>query len=207
MGEGGTEVTDRPAAGGTAVLVPVKAFGEAKRRLSSALDPAARAALARRMAANVVAAAAPFAVAVVCDDEDVAAWAHEHGALVLHEPGRGLNGAVESGVEQLAAAGFGRVVVAHADLPRARTFTWVAAFAGITIVPDRRNDGTNVLCVPTDAGFRFTYGPGSFARHHAEARCVDSAVRVAPDRLLGADVDRPSDLADLVTSDTLMICG
>ena len=96
MGEGGTEVKDRPATGDTAVLVPVKAFGEAKRRLSSALDPAARAALARRMAANVVAAAAPFAVAVVCDDEDVAAWAHEHGALVLHEPGRGLNGAVES---------------------------------------------------------------------------------------------------------------
>ena len=186
---------------GTAVLIPVKAFGEAKRRLSSALDPAARAALARRMAANVVAAAAPFTVAVVCDDDEVAAWAHEHGALVLHEPGRGLNGAVEAGVEQLAAAGFVRVVVAHADLPRARTFRWVAAFDGITIVPDRRNDGTNVLCLPTDAGFRFTYGSGSFARHHDEAVRIARAVRVAPDRLLGADVDLPSDLADLVRSE------
>lgn len=190
---------------GTAVLVPIKAFGEAKRRLSSALNPAARAALARRMAANVVAAAAPFTVAVVCDDADVAAWALAHGALVLHEPGRGLNGAVEAGVEQLASAGFTRVVVAHADLPRARTFSWVTAFDGVTIVPDRRNDGTNVLCLPTDAGFRFTYGPGSFARHHAEARRIADAVRVAPDRLLGADVDLPSDLADLVAADALTI--
>ena len=83
--------------------------------------------------------------------------------------------------------------------------TAVAAFAGITIVPDRRNDGTNVLCLPTDAGFRFAYGPGSFARHHAEARRIGLAVRVAPDRLLGADVDLPSDLADLVAADALTI--
>ena len=83
----------------------------------------------------------------------------------------------------------------------------VPAFDGITIVPDRRNDGTNVLCLPTDAPFRFTYGPGSFARHHAEARNTGAPVRVAPDRLLGADVDLPSDLADLVAADALTICG
>ena len=200
-------MTASAARADVAVLVPVKAFGEAKRRLSSALNPAARAALARRMAANVVAAAAPYTVAVVCDDDEVAAWAHEHGALVLHEPGRGLNGAVEAGIEQLAAAGFARAVVAHADLPRARTFAWVAAFDGVTIVPDRRNDGTNVLCLPTQAGFRFTYGPGSFARHHAEARLLGMAVRVAPDRLLGADVDLPSDLADLVAAEAVTICS
>ena len=200
---GAPGATSAAASAGIAVLVPVKAFGEAKRRLSGALDPAARAALARRMAATVVAAAAPFTVAVVCDDEEVAAWADSHGALVLHEPGRGLNGAVEAGVDQLATAGFRRVVVAHADLPRARTFGWVAAFDGITVVPDRRNDGTNVLCVPTDVGFRFAYGPGSFARHHHEARRIGLAIRVAPDRLLGADVDLPSDLADLVTADAL----
>ena len=34
---------------------------------------------------------------------------------------------------------------------------------------DRRDDGTNVACVPSGAGFRFSYGPGSFARHCDEA--------------------------------------
>ena len=39
-----------------------------------------------------------------------------------------------------------------------------------TLVPDRRLDGTNVLAVPTEAGFRFAYGAGSFGRHRAEAQ-------------------------------------
>jgi hypothetical protein len=30
----------------------------------------------------------------------------------------------------------------------------------VTLVPDRRLDGTNVLGLPADAGFRVTYGPG-----------------------------------------------
>ena len=40
---------------------------------------------------------------------------------------------------------------------------------GVLIVPDRWNDGTNVIAVPADSGFRFAYGPGSFGRHAAEA--------------------------------------
>ena len=36
-------------------------------------------------------------------------------------------------------------------------------------MPDRYGNGTNVLALPTDAGFQFSYGPGSFARHRAEA--------------------------------------
>ena len=42
------------------------------------------------------------------------------GAMVMWEPGQGLNGAVRAGVDQLAAAGVERVIVAHGDLPRAR---------------------------------------------------------------------------------------
>ncbi len=177
-----------------AVLVPVKAFSEAKMRLATALEPPARALLARRLAAGVVAAAAPLDVAVVCDDPDVAAWATEVGAIVLWEPGRGLDRAVTAGVAALAARGYGRVVVAHADLPLAATFAWVAAFPGITIVPDRRDDGTNVVSLPTDAGFVFAYGAGSFRRHAAEARRLGLPLRVVRDPVLGWDVDVPDDL-------------
>nr|MDP9021066.1 2-phospho-L-lactate guanylyltransferase [Actinomycetota bacterium] len=71
-----------------AVLVPVKAFARAKLRLAPALDGPARESLARAMAARVVAAAAPLPVTVVCDDDDVAAWARTNGASVVWAPGR-----------------------------------------------------------------------------------------------------------------------
>lgn len=180
--------------GPVAVLVPVKAFSEAKRRLAPALDPAARAALARSMATTVVVAARPLPVAVVCDDGEVAAWATEEGALVILTPGRGLNRAVEDGVESLATRGAERVIVAHADLPLASSLAWVADFDGVTLVPDRHDDGTNVACVPAAAGFRFAYGPGSFRRHCDEAVRIGCELRVARDPVLGFDVDLPADL-------------
>ena len=182
-----------------AVLVPVKAFTDAKARLAPALDGAARAALARTMATRVVAAAAPLPVTVVCDDDDVAAWAGSVGADVVWAPARGLNGAVADGVQALAARGVTRVVVAHADLPLA---SGLAALAGddgfgdgVTIVPDRHGDGTNVLVLPTRSGFRFAYGPGSCAAHVAEAGRLGLPVTLVESTALGWDVDVPADLA------------
>jgi 2-phospho-L-lactate guanylyltransferase len=183
--------------GPVAVLVPVKAFDDAKVRLAPALGPAERAALARAMAERVVAAARQLPVAVVCDDREVAGWARALGVLVVWEPGRGLNGAVEAGVARLAGLGVEQVVVAHADLPLADDLTWVAEFDGVTLVPDRASDGTNVACVPADAGFRFAYGPGSFARHQAEARRLGLTLRVVHEPSLGWDVDIPADLTSL----------
>lgn len=183
------------ALGPVAVLVPVKAFADAKLRLAPALPPERRAALAQAMAERVLSAAGRLPVAVVCDDAEVAVWAASRGAIVLAEPGRGLNGAVSAGVDQLAAAGARQVIVAHADLPLATDLSWVAHFsAGVTLVPDRRRDGTNVICVPAGCGFRFAYGPGSFMAHFAEARRLGLPVRVVTEPLLAWDVDVPADL-------------
>jgi 2-phospho-L-lactate/phosphoenolpyruvate guanylyltransferase len=181
-----------------AVLVPVKAFRDAKLRLAPALAPATRAELARSMATSVVAAAGPLSVHVVCDDDEVADWAASVGAHVLWKPGRGLNGAVNEGVADLADAGIERVIVAHADLPHALELAWVAEGDGVTLVPDRHDDGTNVAAVPAGAGFTFAYGPGSFARHVVEAHRLGLDLRVVREPRLGWDVDLP---ADLVTPD------
>lgn len=179
------------------MLVPVKAFGEAKRRLSPALGAGERAALSRRLAAGVVAAAGPLPVAVVCCDRDVAGWARELGALVIWEPDRGLNGAVVAGVAHLGAEGFATAAVAHGDLARPAGLADLLGShpaAGITLVPDSRDDGTNVAVVPTALGFRFSYGPGSFRRHLDEADAGDLVVRVVRGSDLSLDVDLPSDL-------------
>lgn len=182
-----------------ALLVPVKSFKQAKGRLAGVLPPEGRVDLARRMATVVLAAAGDLAMHVVCDDETVAAWAGEAGATVLWCPGRGLDQAVADGVEALRRAGFARAVVAHADLPAARSFDAVAGADGVTIVPDRRDDGTNVISLPTGAGFSFRYGPGSSLRHQAEARRLGLPVKVVRDHRLGFDVDTPADLDELLT--------
>ncbi len=70
---GGARRYAAPAVSATtsaAVVVPVKAFGEAKVRLAGALDPGERARLARHMAEIVLLAAAPLPVVVVCDDDE-----------------------------------------------------------------------------------------------------------------------------------------
>ena len=135
----------------------------------------------------------------MCDDNEVAEWARARGALVIWEPGRGLNGAVEAGVDHLARLGVTQVTVAHADLPRASDLTEVGALPGITLVPDRYGNGTNVMALPTDAGFQFSYGPGSFARHRAEARRVGLPVRILDRPDLAWDVDEPADVVPVMT--------
>lgn len=178
-----------------AVLIPVKAFHLAKTRLAPAVDAPTRARLARSMAERVLAAAAPLPVAVVCEDDEVADWAASLGAQVLRAPGVGLNQAVAKGRAALQEAGFQRVAVVHSDLPAARDLASVVAFAGFSLVPDRRRDGTNVLCLPSGPAFPFSYGPGSFQRHLAAARASGLPVRVLEPFELTADVDLPDDLA------------
>ena len=195
--------------GPRAVLIPVKAFDQAKRRLHLALNETERSDLSRAMAERVVEAAKPLPVAVVCDDNEVADWARRHGALVVWEPGRGLNGAVEAGVAHLSAMGVVQVTVAHADLPRATALSEVGIGtdgadgggpSGITLVPDRYGNGTNVIALPTGTGFHFSYGPGSFARHRAEAQRVGFTPRILDRPDLAWDVDEPSDLVPETTT-------
>ncbi|HMC40054.1 MAG TPA: 2-phospho-L-lactate guanylyltransferase [Acidimicrobiales bacterium] len=183
--------------GRPAVLVPVKAFHRAKVRLAPALSPERRRDLARQMATRVVSSAGGLPVAVVCDDEEVAGWAESLGATVVWEPGRGLNQAVTEGVRHLGSLGVAAVIVAAGDLPLVTDVTWVADFDGVTLVPDRREDGTNVIGLPAATSFTFSYGPGSFARHVEEAHRSGMPVRVVRSAALAWDVDLPEDLVGL----------
>lgn len=178
------------------MLVPIKAFTEAKRRLERELDPTQRATLARAMASRVLAAARPFPTSVVCDDEEVALFAEQHGAKVIYCPERGLNPAVAEGVRRLGEDGFTEVIVSHSDLPYATGFDQLEAWHGVTLVPDRHMRGTNVAVVPTKAGFDWSYGPGSLGRHRSEALRLGLPLRIMRVETLGWDVDLPADLLE-----------
>lgn len=179
--------------------MPVKSFAKAKRRLEPVLGPTERAALSRRLARRVLHAAGPLASFVACDDEEVAEWARSEGAGVLWTPGLGLSGAVAAAIARLGTEGHDDVTVAHSDLPLVESFEGFGRPGTVTIAPDRRFQGTNVISVPATAGFVFSYGPGSFQRHRAEATRIGLACHVVHDWRLAADVDDPVDLT-LVTA-------
>lgn len=184
-----------------AVVIPIRAFTDGGARLASALSPHDRAALARRMADQVVAAAGDLPVVVVSSAPEVLEWAASLGVATVPDPG-GLDAAARAGVEWAAGAGCLRAVVAHADLPRARpsALARFAADAGrdvMTIVPCHRDDGSPVLTVPVARSFSFAYGSDSFRRHAERARAAGLAVKVVRDRDLGFDLDVPEDLAAL----------
>src|SRR5262249_43002859 len=124
-----------------AVVVPIRSFRAGKGRLAGVLSDDERTALARSMAAGVLAAAAPLPIYVVTSDEDGGAFARERGARAAADPGS-LNGAAGVGRAAAAADGFATVIIAHADLADPTPFGWVADFEGVTIVPDRHGGGT-----------------------------------------------------------------
>lgn len=187
----------------TAVLIPVKAFEEAKGRLRGHLSASAREQLARWTADRVLAAAAPHQVFVACDDDQVAEWATARGATVAWGPGLGLNGAIDAAALDVADAGFARVTIVHADLPEPRGLASIARGPAVVIVPDRHGDGTNVLSRPTDVAIPAQYGAGSFARHLAAALTTGAPVTVRHDPFLSLDIDTPADLAHPVVAKVL----
>ena len=181
---------------GTGVVIPVRAFALGKARLAAQLDDANRADLARKLADRVGAAAGELPTVVVSSASDVRDWARARGLEVVDDPGT-LDDAAATGRAWVRAHGCGRALIAHADLPLARSLAPLARDGGrpiVAVVPCHRDDGTTVISVPVDVPFRFAYGPGSFRRHAAEARRLDLGFRVVRDAELAFDVDVPDDL-------------
>jgi 2-phospho-L-lactate/phosphoenolpyruvate guanylyltransferase len=188
--------SDTRAGDGAGIVVPLRSFAHGKARLAAVLDEPARAVLARTMAERVVGAAGARPVVVVSSAPDVVAWASERDLAVIDDPGS-LDAAADVGRTWVRARGLGRVVIVHADLPLASSLDAVAGDGATPIavvVPDHRNDGTPVLSLPAAAPFAFLYGPGSAARHVAEATRCGLDVRVLRDPALGFDVDIEDDL-------------
>jgi len=178
------------------VVIPVRAFALGKARLTAHLDNETRTALARMLADRVGAAAGELPTVVVSSATDVRDWARTRGLDVLDDPGT-LDESAAAGRAWVAARGCTRAVVAHADLPFARTLAPLARDGRrpiVAVVPCHRDDGTTVISVPVGVPFEFAYGPGSFRRHAAEARRLGLGFRVVRDGDLAFDVDVPADL-------------
>lgn len=186
-------------------VVPVKAFGETKRRLAAALPDAQRAELARLMFDDVLDALLKTrglaGVLVVTGDPEVARLALEAGAQVLHEhQGTGTAGAVALAARHLAAEGRAGMLVVPADVPsitardiEALLRVHVAAVPAVTLVAARDGGTNGLVCSPPDA-VPPCFGTDSFRRHMAAARERGIVPAVVALATLGLDIDCPEDL-------------
>jgi 2-phospho-L-lactate guanylyltransferase len=190
-----------PSASLIAVVIPIKAFEQAKDRLSGVLSADQRILLARTTALGVLESVRGASVFVVCDNSEVSQWATSHGAVVVSQSGAGLNAAVQEGIS--AAHEYERVMVVHSDLPlpsRLRELLGSGVASNtVTLVPDRHRDGTNVLIIPTGVGFTCHYGAKSFEAHKAEATRLGLPLHIVEDDELALDIDTPDDLNALPT--------
>src|SRR5689334_17221208 len=107
------------------VVLPLRSFTHGKARLAKELASSQRSQFVREMAGRVADAAGSRPVVVVTSATEVIEWARARDFDVLDDPGS-LNAAAAVGRAHLLAAGCTRVVIAHGDLPLARTFDHVA---------------------------------------------------------------------------------
>ncbi|HEY2809269.1 MAG TPA: 2-phospho-L-lactate guanylyltransferase [Steroidobacteraceae bacterium] len=186
----------------TWALVPVKARAAGKQRLAGALPSEVRARLVRRMLDDVLAAIDGCrqidGTLVMSPERDRLPAARP----LLQDPAEEMNAALAAAMAGLEDRGVTHVAVIAADLPLLEpadiaALLTAAPAAGVALAPDARGTGTNAVCLRLPAAFRFQFGPGSFARHQAEAARHGITAATLASEAFGFDVDESADLTAL----------
>ena len=188
-------------------IVPIRGLASAKTRLGGELDAEERLSLVTLMLRRTLEAtrdaAAISGTVVVTMDPQAAAMAKAHGAVGLVDRLPGLNEAIRAARAVALAKEATAVVVVPADLARVSAANLDAFLesAGrtsaptglVAIVPDRHDEGTNVLLVSPPTAVEPSFGVGSRAVHRAAAALAGTAfVEIRGPLIL--DVDTAADL-------------
>lgn len=180
-------------------LTAVRSYPTCKTRLSACLSPQRRIDLVSTMLHHVVAVLEQVRgidrVAVVSPERNVL----PETVLAVDDAGGGLNQALRAAAKEARRGGADRLVIVHGDLPLLKAEEVTALIeasrgCGLAIAPDRRDSGTNALCLPWPLRFTFEFGPESFPRYLAQmaAQGLSPAVVRLPG--LAFDLDEPADL-------------
>jgi 2-phospho-L-lactate guanylyltransferase len=186
------------------IVVLIKDFSTAKSRLSPAMRPEQRRALAEMTATRALDAALSLAPTLaICGSDEAANLAIARGADVVVEqsPG-GQNPAARRGLDEVSRRGADAALLLSSDLPLvdtgglerllARTDT-----AGPLVVaaPAVGRQGTNALYLRPPDDFDLHFGEASLPRFAAEAHRRGRAFVIHDDPGLALDLDEPGDLA------------
>jgi 2-phospho-L-lactate guanylyltransferase len=196
---------------GTVAILPVKSFGEAKRRLEPELDPGSRRTLAEAMFCDVLVAlrraGSLKGILVVTADATARRIAAGHGAGVLDDLDRGHNEAARRGIQQvLQDSRADRALLVPGDCPLLDPceLDQLIALQPVTpsalIVPDRHGTGTNALLLSPPDCLAPAFGPDSCRRHAVAAATTGTTPQLVAVSSLELDIDTPADLAALRTA-------
>ena len=181
-------------------IVPIKSLDQAKSRLVS-LSADQRADLALEMARTTLRALRLSArigrIVVVTSDVRISQLADEFAATTVADRGAGLNAAWSSGLAHLGP-GRGPALLVPADFLRlsaadvdALVEQWDQSANRIALLACKDEDGTNAVILPRDVDYVPAFGPGSFARHRAQA---GEPALVLTSRAFALDIDSDEDL-------------
>ena len=193
-------------------VLPLKDFMNAKQRLSGVLAPHERRALFQAMVEDVLQALSECTliekILIISDDPTAGMLGEHYHAITLAEAeskNPGLNAAVRQGADYVIAQGGDTMLVIHGDLPLASKDELTRLCRqhqqpGVSIAPDTKNDGSNVmLCSPPNV-IDFHYGAGSCQLHSQAAQQQEIYLQVLPQAGLAIDVDSPADLIALIAA-------
>lgn len=184
------------------VALPMKAFDQAKSRLSPAMAPAQRQRLSRALFGRTQAFFGACFPAldrlVVTPSQEVRAAALAGGAAVALEPSpQGLDAAAQQALDYASAHGYAQLLIIPGDIP-VWLRTEVRALLALgerheVVIARARDGGTNALLLRLPTRFRCAYGEDSARRHADAARSAGLSVAVCQLPFMAHDIDRPQD--------------
>ena len=188
-------------------LVPAKALGEAKGRLSAVLSEVERRKLALAMLEDVVRAlkAVPAieSVSVVSPDGDVLGLAAQLDARPVAESAnvRGLNQALVRALSSMSPTPEALLIVLG-DVPEVtagdiETLLAVLPERGIALCPSA-DKGTSALAARPPDVIAWRFGERSSVNHKREAMAIGVPTEILQIESLSHDVDSPEDLRGLL---------
>ncbi|MEW6579644.1 MAG: 2-phospho-L-lactate guanylyltransferase [Chloroflexota bacterium] len=187
-------------------IVPVKPLSRAKSRLAGVLSAEQRQYLATQLLLRTVRLLLPLphiqGVLVISRDTQALAMARDLGAQTVQESGAPeLNNALLRATQASRVWGSEAVLVVPADIPllSAEDIGMVVDMGryhnSVVLVPDRREQGTNLLLVRPPGIIPYAFGENSFNRHQYYAREAGATVLVHRSESASLDIDTPDDLA------------
>jgi 2-phospho-L-lactate guanylyltransferase len=197
----------------TTAIIPIKRFGQAKRRLLDRLDRPQRAAIVKAMLADVLTAVtaveAVERVILITGEGRAEKVALRHAQRVktpievLRDPDdHGHSEAATLGIIRAKSFGAEAVALLPGDCPLLDSGELAAALerlepGRIAVVPDRHGTGTNALLMAPADAIGPAFGEGSAERHRDRAERAGYEVTVEPIDSLALDLDTPDDLTAL----------
>lgn len=195
-----------------ALLLPIKDLRNSKQRLAGLLTPEERFGLAQAMLTDTLRAVQRVRRAekifVVTNYVPVMQLARENGWEVLREQQQISESiSVDAASLQCQEMGIAALLRLPLDVPLVRAgdidelLNLECAPPGVVIIPSRDGSGTNAIMRAPPTLFPSHFGPGSFAKHCAEAQSARAQTLLRRNPRLEMDVDDETDLCALAQQD------